>query len=120
MRRGSMPKRRRRRPLCRRGSCPSPRGSLPRMLPPRSPEPARLDDSRVVAFARLVGVVDRLRDPDGCPWDRKQTLRSMAPFLLEEAHEAVEAIERGDDAHAAEECGDVLMVVALISRIAQE
>jgi MazG family protein len=90
------------------------------MLPPRSPEPARLDDPRVVAFARLVGVVDRLRDPDGCPWDRKQTLRSMAPFLLEEAHEAVEAIERDDDAHAAEECGDVLMVVALISRIAQE
>jgi MazG family protein len=44
----------------------------------------------------------------------------MAPYLIEEAHEALEAIERDDDVHAAEECGDVLMVVALISRIAQE
>ena len=86
----------------------------------RPAAPARPDDPRVVAFARLLGVVDRLRDPDGCPWDRKQTLKSMAPYLIEEAHEAVEAIERGDDAHAAEEAGDVLMVVALIGRIAQE
>jgi tetrapyrrole methylase family protein / MazG family protein len=86
----------------------------------RPPAPARLDDPRVVAFSRLLGVVDRLRDPDGCPWDRKQTLRTMAPYLVEEAHEAVEAIERDDDAHAAEEAGDVLMVVALICRIAQE
>jgi len=90
------------------------------MESPRPAAPARPDDPRVVAFARLVGVVDRLRDPDGCPWDRKQTLRSMAPYLIEEAHEALEAIERDDDVHAAEECGDVLMVVALISRIAQE
>jgi len=90
------------------------------MEPSRPAAPARTDDPRVVAFARLVGVVDRLRDPDGCPWDRKQTLRSMAPFLIEEAHEALEAIERDDDAHAAEEAGDVLMVVALICRIAQE
>ena len=90
------------------------------MESPRPAAPARPDDPRVVAFARLVGVVDRLRDPDGCPWDRKQTLRSMAPYLIEEAHEALEAIERDDDVHAAEECGDVLMVVALISRIAQD
>jgi len=87
---------------------------------PRPPAPARLDDPRVVGFARLLGVVDRLRDPDGCPWDRKQTLRTMAPYLVEEAHEAVEAIERDDDVHAAEEAGDVIMVVALICRIAQE
>jgi tetrapyrrole methylase family protein / MazG family protein len=87
---------------------------------PRPPAPAQPDDPRVVAFARLLGVVDRLRDPDGCPWDRKQTLRSMAPYLLEEAHEALEAIEREDDADSAEEAGDVLMVVALICRIAEQ
>jgi MazG family protein len=87
---------------------------------PRPPTPARADDPRVVAFARLLGVVDRLRDPDGCPWDQKQTLRSMAPFLLEEAHETIEAIEKGDDAHTVEEAGDVLLVVALICRIAEQ
>ena len=72
------------------------------------------------ALARLVGIVDRLRAPDGCPWDRKQTLESMAPHLVEEAHEALEAIERASDADSAEELGDILMVVALICRIAQE
>jgi tetrapyrrole methylase family protein / MazG family protein len=90
------------------------------MEAPRPAASARLDDPRIVGFARLLGVVDRLRDPDGCPWDRKQTLRTMAPYLVEEAHEAVEAIERDDDVHAAEEAGDVLMVVALICRIAQQ
>jgi MazG family protein len=90
------------------------------MEAPRPAASARLDDPRVVAFARLLGVVDRLRDPDGCPWDRKQTMRTMGPYLIEEAHEALEAIERDDDVHAAEEAGDVLMVVALVCRIAQE
>ncbi len=85
---------------------------------PRTPETT--DDPRALAFARLLAVVDRLRAPDGCPWDRKQTLASMAPHLVEEAHEAVEAIERGNTGQAAEECGDVLMVVALLCRIAEQ
>lgn len=84
------------------------------------PAPDLYSDPRVAAFARLVGIVDRLRAPDGCPWDRKQTLASMAPCLVEEAHEALEAIETGGDAETAEEAGDVLMVVALICRIAQD
>ncbi len=77
-------------------------------------------DARVVAFARLLAIVDRLRGDDGCPWDRKQTIASMAPHLVEEAHEVVEAVEVGGDAHVAEEMGDVLMVVALICRIGEE
>ncbi len=88
--------------------------------PPRPPAPVDAKDPRVLAFARLLGVVDRLRDPDGCPWDRKQTMKSMAPYLVEEAHEALEAIERGDDEDSAEEAGDVLMVLALICRIAEQ
>jgi len=87
---------------------------------PRPPAPASTDDPRVRALARLVGIVDRLRAPDGCPWDLKQTLASMAPCLVEEAHEALEAIELGRDAETAEEAGDVLMVVALICRIAED
>jgi len=93
--------------------------STPSRAPaPRTPETT--SDPRALAFARLLAVVDRLRAPDGCPWDRKQTLGSMAPHLVEEAHEAVEAIEREADAQSAEECGDVLMVVALLCRIAEQ
>lgn len=77
-------------------------------------------DRRAVAFARLLEIVDRLRAPDGCPWDRKQTIQSMAPHLIEEAHEALEAIETGSDAQIAEEIGDVMMVVALVARIGEE
>jgi MazG family protein len=77
-------------------------------------------DARLPALGRLLAVVDRLRAPDGCPWDRKQTLESMAPFLVEEAHEALEAIEAKGDREIAEELGDVLMVVCLIARIAEE
>jgi MazG family protein len=87
---------------------------------PRPASPINPLDARLQAVARLVGIVDRLRAPDGCPWDRKQTLESMAPHLVEEAHEALEAIERASDADSAEELGDILMVVALICRIAEQ
>jgi ATP diphosphatase len=88
--------------------------------PAPSPDERVLADDRVAALGRLVAIVDRLRAPDGCPWDRKQTLATMAPCLIEEAYETLEAIERGRDAEIAEEAGDVLMVVALIARIAQD
>jgi tetrapyrrole methylase family protein/MazG family protein len=91
----------------------------PRPAPELDPRAAAADP-RVVAFARLVAIVDRLRAEDGCPWDRKQTLASMAPHVVEEAHETLEAVETGSDAQAAEECGDVLMGVALLCRIAQD
>ena len=69
---------------------------------------------------RLLQVIDRLRSPGGCPWDREQTPPSMAPHLLEEAYEAVEALQREDTAAACEELGDVLMNVLMIARIASE
>ncbi|MBK7645065.1 MAG: hypothetical protein IPJ19_18815 [Planctomycetes bacterium] len=68
--------------------------------------PGTTTDPRALALARLLSIVDRLRAPDGCPWDRKQTLATMAPHLVEEAHEALEAIETGSDAQIAEEAGD--------------
>jgi len=85
-----------------------------------SETPAKSDDPRVLAFARLLGVVDRLRGENGCPWDRKQTVATMAKYLVEESYEALEAVERKTDAEVAEECGDLLMVIALVARIAQE
>jgi MazG family protein len=72
------------------------------------------------AIARLLAIMDKLRDPGGCPWDREQTLRSLTPYLLEEAHEVIEAIEAGDAGHHREELGDLLFQVVFQSRIARE
>jgi XTP/dITP diphosphohydrolase len=68
----------------------------------------------------LVAVMDRLRSPGGCPWDAEQTHQSLVPYLIEETHELVEAIESGNRAHMAEELGDVLLQVAFHARMAQE
>jgi MazG family protein len=62
------------------------------------------------AFAALLDVCRRLRGPDGCPWDREQTLESMTPYLTEEAVEAGEAIGSGDAAEVAEELGDLVFL----------
>lgn len=71
-------------------------------------------------FAALLATIARLRAPDGCPWDKKQTTESMAPHLVEEAFEAADALRRGDDDESQEELGDVLVNVAMISQIASE
>lgn len=68
----------------------------------------------------LVRVMDRLRSPGGCPWDAKQTHRSLVEYLIEESYEAVEAIETDDRDALREELGDVLLQVVFHARIAQE
>ncbi len=70
------------------------------------------------AFDEFVATIARLRAPDGCPWDKEQTHRSIAPNMIEEAYEAVDAIESDDVAHLREELGDVLLQVVLQSQIA--
>jgi MazG family protein len=77
----------------------------------RNRYPPALTDAERDAFAKRLAVCRRLRGPDGCPWDRKQTLESMTPYLTEEAAEAVEAIGSGDRDHAAEELGDLAFLV---------
>src|SRR5207237_10704064 len=72
------------------------------------------------AMRRLLEIMDRLRDPGGCPWDREQTLRTLTPYLLEEAHEVIEAIEAGAVAHHREELGDLLFQLVFQARIARE
>jgi XTP/dITP diphosphohydrolase len=72
------------------------------------------------ALLELVAVMDRLRGPGGCPWDAEQTHASLAGYLLEEAHEAVEAIDHGDLDALREELGDVLLQVVFHARVAQE
>jgi XTP/dITP diphosphohydrolase len=68
----------------------------------------------------VVAAMDRLRSPGGCPWDAEQTHASLAPYLVEEAHEALEAIESGDLHHLADELGDVLLQVVFHARVAQD
>ncbi|WP_018502114.1 nucleoside triphosphate pyrophosphohydrolase [Parafrankia discariae] len=72
------------------------------------------------ALLDAVAVMDRLRSPGGCPWDAEQTHVSLAPYLLEEAYEAYQAIEDGDLAELREELGDVLMQVLFHARVAAE
>ena len=80
---------------------------------------ATLVDAREQMQA-LVETIWRLRQPDGCPWDRKQTHASIAKNMIEEAYEAVDCIEDGDAAHLREELGDVLMQVVLHAQIAAD
>lgn len=78
------------------------------------------DPPPLTGLHELLATVARLRAPDGCPWDREQSMASMAPHLLEEAFEAADALRRDDVAQAKEELGDVLINVAMIAQIAQE
>ena len=72
------------------------------------------------SIEQLVNIVSQLRAPGGCPWDQKQTLTSLAPCIIEEAYELVDALESGNIKHVIEECGDVLLQVVMISCIANE
>lgn len=67
----------------------------------------------------LLAVVERLRDPGGCPWDREQTHASLRPNLLEESYEALEALDLGDADALAEELGDLLVQVTFHADIAR-
>ncbi len=72
------------------------------------------------AFWHLCEVVAKLRSPEGCPWDRKQTLETIKPYTLEETYELLEAIDSGDDTAITEELGDVLLQVILDAQIAAD
>lgn len=81
-----------------------------------SPDPEQAG----TAFVRLLEVIAKLRSPDGCPWDRQQTLATIKPYTLEETYELLEAIDSDDNAAICEELGDVLLQVVLDSQIAKD
>lgn len=81
--------------------------------------PETLVDARE-ELQSFVNTIWRLRQPDGCPWDREQTHASIAKNMVEEAYEAVDCIEANDPAHLCEELGDVLMQVVLHAQIAAD
>jgi MazG family protein len=69
---------------------------------------------------QLLAVMAKLRGPDGCPWDRDQTMSSLRPYVLEEAHELVDAIQNGGVEAIREELGDVLLEIVFLTQIAIE
>ena len=77
-------------------------------------------DSLLPEFRRLCDVIARLRAPDGCPWDRQQTMKTIKPYTLEETYELLEAIDADDNNAICEELGDVLLQVILDSQIAAD
>jgi MazG family protein len=106
---------------------PAPRRAKPRRAaraasakPAAKPAPAGGRDA-VRQIRRLLDIMARLREPGrGCPWDLEQTIDSLKSNLIEEAYEALDAMEEGDRAHLAEELGDVLLQVVFQSQIAAE
>ena len=79
-----------------------------------------IPDKDMGQFQTLVDIVERLRAPGGCPWDREQTHESLKRNLVEEAYETMEAIDEGSPQLLAEELGDLLVQVAFHSDIARE
>ena len=77
-------------------------------------------DSAGALFDSLLSVMARLRGEGGCPWDREQTRESLKPYLIEEAYEALEAIDEGSTDHIMEELGDVLFQVVFHCQVASE
>src|SRR5437870_12998155 len=69
------------------------------------------------SFDELVALMVRLRGSNGCPWDRKQSLESLKPFIVEESYEVVDAIDPGDRAALAEELGDFLLQAVFVAEI---
>jgi len=73
-----------------------------------------------ILFEELVSIMEKLRSPEGCEWDRKQTHESLKPYLIEECYELIEAIDEKNDDMMKEELGDVLLQVVFHAQIARE
>jgi tetrapyrrole methylase family protein/MazG family protein len=71
-------------------------------------------------FSEFVEIIKKLRAPGGCPWDRKQTMSSITPHIIEEAYELVDAIKQNDKEKIKDELGDVLLHVVMLANMAEE
>jgi len=69
---------------------------------------------------KLLAIMARLRSEQGCPWDKKQTMESLKPFIIEEAYEVIEAIEGGKPEEVCEELGDLLLQIVFLAQIGKE
>jgi len=82
--------------------------------------PAALEEKVRYTFRDLLVIMDRLRSPGGCPWDKQQTHESLERYLIEESYEVLEAIDAGDMNALFDELGDVLLQVVFHAKIAQQ
>lgn len=82
--------------------------------------PPANESARYRSMDDLVGIMSDLRKENGCPWDREQTRESLKPYLLEEAYEVLDAIEKGDPELIVEELGDLLLQVVFHAQVAKE
>lgn len=71
-------------------------------------------------FDSLIKVAEQLLGPEGCPWDQKQTFSSLQPYVLEEAHEVIEAVDADDDKKIVEELGDLLYTIIFYGKLAEK
>ncbi|MEW5729285.1 MAG: nucleoside triphosphate pyrophosphohydrolase [Pseudomonadota bacterium] len=74
----------------------------------------------MLPIERLLSIMEKLRSPGGCPWDREQTFATIAPYTIEEAYEVADAIDHGDMAHLKDELGDLLFQVVFYAQMAKE
>lgn len=72
------------------------------------------------SFSKLLNVIIKLRSPNGCPWDKEQTLKSLIPNLFEETFECIDAIDIGDIENTMEEIGDLYLLVVMLSYILEQ
>ena len=79
-----------------------------------------ISDPKLGEFERLLLIMEILRSPDGCAWDRKQTHQSLVPYLIEETYEVIEAIEAADSKELKEELGDLLCQIVFHSQLAKD
>jgi tetrapyrrole methylase family protein / MazG family protein len=70
-------------------------------------------------FDELLKISEILLGPEGCPWDREQTMFSLQPYFIEEAHELLEAIDKDEDGHIVEEAGDLLYAIVFLAKVAE-
>lgn len=87
------------------------------MHPPHVPEERPLDAQDGGTFPSLVALMQRLLAPDGCPWDREQDYRSLRKYVLEEACEVIDAIDRGKHADLADELGDLALQIVFLAEL---
>ena len=89
-------------------------------MPTTSDKTQPTHDRLVAAFFSLVGLIAKLRSPGGCPWDVRQTEESVKIYVLEEAYEVLDAIEKGSPGDLCGELGDLLFQVLFLARMAEE
>ncbi|MDA1092548.1 MAG: nucleoside triphosphate pyrophosphohydrolase [Acidobacteria bacterium] len=90
------------------------------MMKLTAPPISKPDDTAGDRFEHLVEIMRTLRSPDGCAWDRQQTLETLRPFVLEEAYEVVEAIDSGDPTALCDELGDLLLEAVFVAQISAD